>query len=270
MSDELVKAEQGMVPASLRGVIGVDENGALVIRKASSVLEIAGLQELNIQQDTLTSRLRIVQPTSQLAGNPLQGQVWDSSLEEGEHEVVVYPLRMTHTRIMWPEGDLSAKHPTCASNDGIIPRETQIIERQALKCEGCPMAEWGDDGEPPECSLGLTFIVATSDGFPSMVTFAKTSFRAGQRLNTKIARSGLPAFMHRLTLSTELETSEKGRWYQFVTSTEQLDPAREAPLILKLAKLYDATLDVQVTADEESDRDESAATAGAYDEEAGF
>jgi hypothetical protein len=126
--------------------------------------------------------------------------------------VKIVPLSMFKHRSLFVQG----KGLLCRSYDLV-----QGVGVPGIACEGCDLAKWGPDSQPPSCRLNynyLVMVVPEEDPFDpttAIVTFQSTSVGAAKMLNAmKLQRAGQegPWYTHRYILTSELKKGARGAY----------------------------------------------------------
>lgn len=177
-----------------------------------SIVDVPGFEQFD-PSDIVMPRRKIVQATTRDVDDALVGQYLDTLSGEAKKEVNVVILRYGHTRAMFTEGNFTAEALVCASTNGKTPRPN-IANPQSRLCETCPMAQWGDDGEKPQCRFGYTFLMVDSeDDSPFMITFAGTAIKPAKKLISGVALKKRPFYSFNVRMGIEKKQDERGKWY---------------------------------------------------------
>lgn len=179
----------------------------------ASITSIPGFEEFD-RSDVTLPRRKIVQGTTRGVDATLAGQFYDTVGETSKKVLRAVPLRYSHTRAMFTEGDFTDKSLICASRDGRVPR-SDIATPASQVCDGCPYAQWGADGAKPACSAGYTFLMldAEEDDAPFMITFAGTAIKAARKMISAVALKKRPLYSFLLAMTTEKQEDARGKWY---------------------------------------------------------
>jgi hypothetical protein len=210
-------------------------------------------------EELMVFRLRLVQPqTSDLPGNPPKGSLFLSGVQRAFEKVECVPMQAIMTRVAWDQRDPSK--PVCASNNGKVPRG-DIEEPFRAVCEGCPAAQWGEDGEPPQCSARYTILfVDRAHGMPFIVDFSKTSYRAGRALVSIFAQQGIPLCDYPVTLSSTVMTKNNRSFYAWTYTLDQWSDPQERQMFHDLflqfrqADVKNKLMGANLTVNDEEDR----------------
>ena len=181
----------------------------VAVRQNEKALAITPGTEDLVREDLVIPRVRLVQPTSALDGNA--GELYNSLTGESQAEIRAIILRIGKSRVMWPEGFERNQSPLCASNDGIAPRP-EFAGEYAERCEGCPMTEWGDDGTPPRCAFGYTYLCSDvgCDDLPFVLTASRSNLKAARTLNT-LSKAFGPR--RQVVISAQQAISDRGKYF---------------------------------------------------------
>ena len=168
--------------------------------------EIIGLEDVS-PDDIKMPKLKLAQPTSQ--------EVTDEKCKSGEYlnitTGVAYPtvkchlLKVSKSRVKWPEQFKRGDAPLCRSFDG-------IMSESGRHCKGCPDAVW-EDGKRPACGVVYSWLGLFADDSPFRMTFAGASISKVKDLLTQLKIAGLPAFAFNVELVSEKQKNDKGTYY---------------------------------------------------------
>ena len=227
--------------------LAVREESALVEAPAiPESLAMAGLEEVD-RSDLILPRVRVIQPTSKLEGNP--GQLHYNLTGEAVDQIRAVLLKMTKSRVCWDKENLGAD-PLCASDDAKTPR-SQYAGIYAERCADCPMAQWSDDA-PPACRLVYNFLAADldNDGAIFVIGLGATSVKHAKKILSVFALKRKPLFAQPVVIQSIKAESDKGKWYEVVITpnggSRQFDWR-------PYAAMYQAYQAVTVEADVEND-----------------
>jgi hypothetical protein len=235
----------GMIPAA----------PAIIAQEYKRISDVPGFEDFDKDIDMTIPRRKIVQATTRDIDAKEAGKYLDvlSGVTTPQIDAVI--LKYGHTRALFAEGDFSSAGLVCASANGRVPRDN-IENPVSQVCDGCPMAQWGEDRTPPKCSLGYTFLcVDTTDDSPFMITFSRTAFAAAKKLISGLAMKRRPLFSWAVRMTTEIKQSDAGKWYQ----------PKFAPLVLtdtdalqKYMEMYRGFAAVELEADASVAQEETA------------
>ncbi len=186
---------------------------AIAIAPTAHIAEIDGLDVLE-PDDISTSRIKMLQPTSdEVAGEHIAG-TWLNTLS-GE----IYGERFRFTVIgIWKSrtyfSEDRSEGPICRSPDGFTS-----VEGHRCKIE-CPhnAAAW-IERRPPACNEQYNFLIlpvsedGIPEGFPSIVTMMKSSFKTGKKLYTLVVAARAPMWHWTYELSASQESNNRGTYY---------------------------------------------------------
>ena len=165
-----------------------------------------GLEELD-REDLSLGRVKLLQAMSDEVANGegVAGE-WHNTLSgesyEGSFEFV--PISVWKSRTIFAED--RNESPVCQSPDGRTSVDGKF-------CAECPHRQWVD-GNPPECAEGYNYLVIPgNEGFPSIVTLMKSSFKTGKALNTLLMAARCPAWFWVYELYSVKQTNARGSFY---------------------------------------------------------
>lgn len=157
----------------------------------------------------------------------------DVLAKKGE-TVEVVPILIGRSRIRFaPIGD--PQGILCRSNDGKFGTGDPGGE-----CAHCPYTQWGDKGEPPECTDLINVVVVPlnqEDMFPVVMSFGRASFGIGKQwVNVMYMRRKSPWFF-KYQVSTKFVKNDKGQFF-----VPQVRPAGVAPadVIEQMEAIYNS------------------------------
>jgi len=174
------------------------------------------------------------------------GQLYCPDMEQAWESMNVALLRVSNSRVLWPEDFNKENLPLCRSHDGITPagdipedpeaEEDDIVYLQpmAQSCKTCPYAKWGKGKTPPRCldvrDLLIIDLETSIPFFYSVYSIALSPYNQKLKkpllmrkmsLTAQRKRQGLsPAHisMFSFDLSTELDSRASGDAYKPVFS----------------------------------------------------
>jgi len=192
-------------------------------------------------------RMRIVQPTSK------EGEAGTFILNlsgEGFLSLHVMPIKPVAGRVYWEKGKNDM--PVCRSLDGLVPDpkvenppSTECIRivpvtphRDAAKAI-CPLAEWGENREAPECSEVYNLLCFELDeGFPFWLQLGGTSVKPFKLFLSAMNFRKRPPWHFHTTLTLTEKEGDLGKYYVFAYSPPKvLDQDQRAELI-ELVEAY--------------------------------
>lgn len=210
--------------------------------------EVAGTETLD-RSDLIMPRVRVRQPVSKFGTPQEAGQFHNNITEQFSAEIPAVVLRVSKGRVMWSEVFGADSGPLCASDNAINPREGNGLgDKQEGPCATCPYSQWGDNHEPPSCSLVYTYLCANraEDDMPFLISAMRTSAASAKRLNTLIKMFGIKKSV---TIKTKLVNGDQGQWYELVFQTGEALPADE---VQKYAGMAASLAAVAMTVDTEN------------------
>lgn len=207
------------------------------------------------RSDIILPRVRVRQPVSKFGTPQEAGQFHNNLTEQFSPAIEAVVLRVSKGRVMWPSSFDGSNEPLCASDNAIVPREGNGLgAKQAGPCASCPMAAWGENGTPPQCSLVYTYLAADrgNDDMPFMISAMRTSAKSAKKLNSLIKMFGIRKIM---IIKSDFVQGDKGQWYELVFQVAgNLSPeevSRYAGMAASLAGV-EMTVDTEQTAGAET------------------
>lgn len=177
--------------------------------------EVLGADVLD-RSDMIMPRVRVRQPVSKFGTPQDAGKFHNNLTEVFAENIEAVILRVSKGRVMWPEAFDGTNEPVCASDDALIPREgNRLSNKLPGPCPSCPMVQWGDDHEPPRCSLVYTYLCTdrSSDDMPFLLSAMRTSAKSAKKLNTLIKMFGIK---RSITIKSTLVNGDQGQWYELI------------------------------------------------------
>lgn len=162
-------------------------------------------------KDIILPRFRLIQTSSKSfkAGEAKAGDIQDSLTGEilGRSLELVF-MGMKNGAVFFRPGE----GMVCKSENGITSIKGDV-------CADCPFgeyhAEFKPNGEPPKCSSTKEFMAMRRDTlltqpYPMLVSFMRTSYKAGKQLASMMRLSGEDIFARGYVLSSKTEANKKG------------------------------------------------------------
>ena len=144
-------------------------------------------------------------------------------------------IKITDSRVLWPEEYDSDNQPLCRSHDGIVPAcdikedpeddDSATLPGMSENCKDCAYAKWGRN-TPPRCQAVRDLLVLDLDSnIPFYISFSSTSLTPLKKqlekplsfrkmaLTASRAKAGLPpahSCMFKFKMGAELRESKKG------------------------------------------------------------
>lgn len=174
--------------------------------------EVEGLDILD-PEDIATSRIKLLQPTSDEVANGQAAGTWYNTLS-GEN----YGASFKFTVIgLWKSRTYfspdRSESPICRSPDGFASTEGHRCKLE------CPhnAAKWIDRVAPP-CKEQYNFMIlplneGVPEGFPSIVTMMKSSYTTGSKLYTLVVAARSPMWFWTYELRASQESNNRGTYY---------------------------------------------------------
>ena len=150
-----------------------------------STPEGQGLEDVKLQ----VTPIELVQPSSKR--DATHGSFYDVLMEEEHESIQVVPLRICHSRVLFPPGRMG-ESPICTSLLGVVP-DRWAMEPQNPTCKGCPQNDWSKwdkrngAGEKPRCrELWKLYMILRNTGFPRFLNITPSSRPALQKVVQRI------------------------------------------------------------------------------------
>jgi len=209
----------------------MNESTDLVVRPNNEALMVVGTEDLG-REDLVIPRVRLVQPTSALGGNA--GELFNALTGESAPEIHAVILRIGKSRVLWPSEYQRDQRPLCASNDGIVPR-TEFAGMYAEQCADCPQMLWGDNGEPPACSFGYSYLAAdrSRDDLPFILTANRSSLKAARACNTLVKAFGQ---RREVVIAAQQAVSDRGKYYVLTFKLGEPIPSEDVIRYVAMAR----------------------------------
>lgn len=233
------------------------------------------------QEDLVLPRLKLLQPLSPevTEGKGTAGDMvnsLDGSINYGK-ELLFVPVFFMRTRIRWtpraetPPPD-APKGMECISANSMTARDPKGKTKEGqptADCSKCVDAAFTEDGQPPKCSLYLSF-VSMIDGNPIVVSMEKTKIPAAKSVLTfaqMLGGGNKPLWAGMYKLSTKMITNPKGTFHVYEVSQAGFTP--EA-LYKKGEGLYLSSKSATIVVDRDRDEESTVPAPQGDGEEAPF
>ncbi len=215
-----------------------------VVRSASTGGK-RGLE--NVEQEDLTiPYLKILQGMSPevMDGDGKPGQLVNSLTGYTYPEELYFiPLMFTKRRIFWYDrNDKENTGMRCASINSKVP---DTGKKYSAVCGNCQYAQWGQGGEPPQCSVIFSFpslVLMLPEGEEGnkliSTSFTKTSMKAGKKLLSLASLASGDLFDNVYKLSTKKETNDDGTYYILLVEKYDTVGSLEDPMTNEIEALY--------------------------------
>lgn len=234
--------------------IAVRQNGGAV--RTTPEPQVPGLESFGAE-DSLMPRLRLVQAQSQFSD--AIGKIFNNITNEAKDAVDVVVIGAKKARCRWPDGAFSRdQEPQCASDDAITAREgmagIDMRRTPTTVCDECVYSQWStnekDERVPPACALSYNFLVVdVQDDLPALITFQRTSARAGRTLVTLVRAFG---YRRAYRISTKQMTGPSGKFHVYEVGTgEAIIPERLSHYVAMAEQFKDRSI---ITTDDDSER----------------
>ncbi|MHC4621924.1 MAG: hypothetical protein ACYTEQ_29650 [Planctomycetota bacterium] len=204
-------------------LIQQDEQNALALAEQElekllandpNLLDMWGGENIEEGDTGQPPRLKIRQPTTDADDVP-EGHFYNTLT--GEHwealEVVpVLPLGPTYIEYYRPFE--RGQSPFCASNDGVMPRESTdqrpLLDRKPGPCASCPQASWNGD-EKPLCTRQRNFMLMIREtGEVLHLTWERSANKSAKQLTALMKSVGI---RKSIFLTLKHTVNEKGKFY---------------------------------------------------------
>lgn|SRR5574337_28620 len=207
-------------------------NDVAVMTDSVPGLESFGREEMQLP------RLRLVQSQSVFSEDA--GQIHNSLTGEAKPQLTIVVIGARKGRIMWPAQFQRNQEPLCASDDGETAREGKSGQEYdgtpTTDCNLCCHSQWGDDHEPPKCSLSYNFLVVeTGNELPALINFSRSSATAGKQLVTMIKAFG---FKRSVVIGVEQKKNDQGKFYVFTVKLGEILPPETQAQYAGLARQF--------------------------------
>lgn len=203
---------------------------------------VAGLNDLSPDDFTLpTLKLTQAQSTQEDADKNL-GKWYRRDTGEYYTDPNLLILGIAKSRVMFPAEYSGDSEPLCRSDNSQQPRAEYIGSEIDYKgsgavigdaCADCPFSRWGDNDEPPPCTLTENWAALTDNGDPVIIRLSRSGAKASSQLKNLSRAAALKKRPMYINLSSRSETGKRGRYYVPVISTADSPPSDE---LLSVAK----------------------------------
>jgi hypothetical protein len=194
---------------------------------------VAGLNELSPDEFTLpTLKLTQAQSTSPDSIKHL-GEWFRRDTAEYLKAPALLILGIAKSRVLFPaEYGGEKSEPLCKSDNATFPRaefigkvpdgfETTIPDT----CADCLLSQWGDDGDPPACTMSENWAALTETGDPVVVRLSRSASKASAQLKNMARAAALKRKPLYICLDSRMEiNNRKMQFYIPVISSAGLPP----------------------------------------------
>ena len=164
-------------------------------------LQIEGMEDLTLEEDLILPRWRIVQYSSTIEGQP--GQFNSNLDEELRNQLDMVVLKIAPSRVQFDDD----RNLVCMSNNGHTSSRGQ-------PCADCPAAQWGEDGEAPDCSRGYTLVcLDPRDDSLCLVGALRTSVPGMKRYNSLLVKKKRAPFTFLTRFTAADQVGPKGKYF---------------------------------------------------------
>ena len=199
-------------------------------------LPIEGMEDLTLEEDLILPRWRIVQYSSTIEGQP--GQFNSNLDEELRNKLDLVVLKITPSRVQFD----ADRNLVCMSNNGLYSSRGQ-------PCADCPAAQWGEDGEAPDCSRGYTLVcLDPRDDSLCLVGALRTSVPGMKRYNSLLVKKKRPPFTFLTRFTAADQVGPKGKY--FVLDIE-LQGENDPDRVAEYRQMYQTLANVSISEVEE-------------------
>lgn len=189
------------------------------------------------QSDVILPRWTIVQPSTNYEGSDQHIGEFRRNIDGQYAKTLdVVLLSCSRTRLLW-SGDLTERRPECFSRDAVLGSQPRQILDEGEEGELAVYGTCDDCGFNPQfnrdlmqqiqagaivksCNFGYTYLMvddvaSVESGMPSMALLGAmgTSVRPCKTLNTQFVTRRRPIFGALVTLDTEKQTNDRGKFY---------------------------------------------------------
>lgn len=184
-------------------------------------IPVAGLDQLDPGEFTLpTLKLTQAQSTQDKADEHL-GQWYRRDTGEYLSAPAVLILGIAKSRVLFPPTYEGAKsEPLCKSDDAVKPRPEFFNSTPAGfsvtigdSCADCILSQWGENGEPPACTISENWAALTASGDPVVIRLARSSAKASAQLKNMARAAKLKRKPLYIKLDSRKEVNDKGMKY---------------------------------------------------------
>lgn len=214
------------------------DNGAVTKRESTEVAKPTklpkGFEEPIEREDLLIPRAKLLQPNSPEVIEPAYegkfraGQIINSLTKDVLDAEFVPVFKFTNWIRFNPRDEKAFGYMSeFGPGDMIWSCNDPLDER--VQTEG----KWGEDGSPPIATKFLNFFcVFKGSPMPVILSFSKTSFKAGKQLLSLAKFAGCDMFARKYMLTAKQEINSKGTYFVFcVTPCGNADDIRAGEAI---------------------------------------
>lgn len=175
--------------------------------------ERKGLEEMDAS-DIKIPVYQLLQPMSSVVQDEKggAGQFYNTHTGESKDSILATFLSLTKTRVRWPDEFSSGSKPLCRSFDG-----KHGMGNPGGNCKTCPLKEWGENNEAPECRQGYNWLALDMDNNGSVFRFQAISsgIVPTKKFLTEYMQEygGYQLFVFNVKISSVKEKNNKGIFY---------------------------------------------------------
>lgn len=192
--------------------------------------------------DFIPPRIKVVQMMSHEAVEKLAaaGELVNTLTGENYGEAMRFvPIQPSKQRVFLMRKEraeaVADKLGHAVEADGLACRSFNMIHGQGEPgglCSACPLANW-DGPNPPLCSEVYNVAAADESGALVILSFSKSSAKAGKQLFSAMALGSAQPWSRVWTLTTALKRNDQGSFYQLVPTMTKDAPAPEIMKVIR-------------------------------------
>lgn len=182
---------------------------------------MTGLEALNDSNDFLMPRIALAQSLTPQAKRTdpkyidglVDGQFFNNVTQE------VYGDKFRFIPLFAHKYRVKFKEPIGSGIDcsSLLDDKGRMYGRLSPEgCAGCVHAQFGDDGDAPECTDFKAWVVLLLSGQPAGISFKSTALKVAKQFNSQLRMAGGPAFAKVWEASCTTETKNNNTYWQWV------------------------------------------------------
>jgi len=185
-----------------------------------------GLEELGAG-DLIIPRLTITQPTTPDIAADQVGKFCINVTGDYHDTMRVAIIKLTKSRILFPDKYKRDNEPLCRSHDFKFPAEIPGVTPMAATCQlipgdtkkhTCPYANWGADNTPPRCQETWNLLIVDIDTYlPMWFSIKSTALKPLRKIVSAVSMictaKRLPMWALGFDMALEKITNDSGTFY---------------------------------------------------------
>lgn len=140
-----------------------------------------GLGELSAE-DLIIPRIVVGQAQSQIP-DEAKGKLYCEVTGDIREEIEMVIIKMSKSRVMFPEKFSRDSKPLCKSSNFIVPDEMEDQEPMSATCADCQYSKWGAGRTPPACNETWSLLVIDLESYtPAWFSLKSTMLKSARKI----------------------------------------------------------------------------------------